>query len=74
MRVLGLRTPMGFAAVRMASEAILKVRDMVRTLRPVGCLAFRTLDCDGHCNSAVTRKRKGRLKCSHLCHLSPALD
>jgi hypothetical protein len=32
---LGLRTPMGFAAVRMASEAILKVRDMVRTLRPV---------------------------------------
>ena len=39
--VLGLRTPMGFAAVRMASEAILKVRDMVRTLRPVDHL-FRT--------------------------------
>lgn len=27
--MLGLRTPIGFAAVRMASEAILNVSDMV---------------------------------------------
>jgi len=39
---LGLRTPIGFAAVRMTSERILKVSDMVEG------------DCDhGHCNPLI---------------------
>jgi hypothetical protein len=60
--VLGLRTPMGFAAVRMASEAILNVRDMIRTVRPVD-YSIRTLRCFamGYCNSAVTRNARAEV-------------